>query len=108
VSTAAPRTYSDCGQELEDLSSLCPNCGSTRQDVHVDLSELITAIDGLAGITVVRGPDRSWTEKWITVHKHLERVETACTPAGYKGNAEADVRAYIDKTRIWRPLRCAP
>jgi hypothetical protein len=124
---AATRTCSDCGRHLEDLTQPCPKCGSTRQDVQLDFGELITAIDGLASITVVRGPDRDWTEKWVTVLKQLERVENACTPAGYRGNddvirtfdsffvdcihlgdwiwsdkrtgfTEADVRAYINKS----------
>jgi hypothetical protein len=90
---AAMRTCSDCGQRLEDLAQPCPKCGGTDQSVHIDLAEFFTVIDGLASITVVRGPDRSWTEKWIAVHKQLERVETGCTPAGYKGNDDV-IRAF--------------
>jgi hypothetical protein len=85
VSSAAPRTCSDCGQELTDLSQPCPNCGSDRQTAHVGLSETVVAVDIIAELTGVFGPDRSWVEKWLSVRKQLERVESACTTSGYKG-----------------------
>jgi hypothetical protein len=39
----------------------------------------------MAQITAIFGPNRSWSEKWLSVRKHLERVETACSANGYKG-----------------------
>jgi hypothetical protein len=85
VSGAAPRTCSDCGQELTDPSELCPNCGSDRQTAHIGLSDNVVTVDILAELTGVFGPDRSWVEKWLSVRKQLERVETACSTSGYKG-----------------------
>ena len=85
MSSAAPRTCSDCNQELTDLSQPCPNCGSTRQTAHIGLSESVGVADGMVQITAVFGPNRSWSEKWLSVRKQLERVETACSANGYKG-----------------------
>jgi hypothetical protein len=34
---------------------------------------------------IIFGPNRSWSEKWLSVRKQLERVETACSANGYKG-----------------------
>jgi hypothetical protein len=36
-------------------------------------------------ITAILDPNRSWSEKWLSVRKQLERVETACSANGYKG-----------------------
>ena len=85
MSNAALRTCSDCNQELTDLSQPCPNCGSDRQTVHLGVSETVIGVDIVAELTGIFGPDRSWVEKWHSVRKQLERVETACSTSGYKG-----------------------
>jgi hypothetical protein len=46
-------------------------------------------------LTAIFGPNRSWSEKWLSIRKHLERVETVCSPNGYKGIDDVS-RAFAD------------
>jgi hypothetical protein len=95
VTASAPRTCTACAQQLNDLSEPCPNCGSTRQTAHIGPSDSVGLVDGLAQITAIFGPNRSWSEKWLSVRKHLERVESACSANGYKGSDDVS-RAFAD------------
>jgi hypothetical protein len=88
-----PRTCSDCGRLVEDLTQPCLNCGSPRRNAHIDIKEWFAAIDGIVSIKAERGADRFWTEKWVTVRKQLERVENACTPASFKDEDDV-IRAF--------------
>lgn len=80
------RTCSDCGQELEDLTSPCRNCGGTRQTAHIHASDTAVVTDAIAELSVTLGTDRHWYQKWYDTRKQLELVEDHLKPEMYKGN----------------------
>lgn len=84
MSGAAPRTCSECGQELTDPSRPCANCSSPHRTVAITLSDSVT-VTGDVHIEATFGQHRPWYEQWHDVRKHLEQVEAACTRSGYKG-----------------------
>jgi hypothetical protein len=82
---AAPRTCSDCGRDLEDLSQPCPNCGSTRQTTYLHTGGSTTPSGAVTEYTVTYSGDRPWFGRWYGVRQELEKVEAECRPEAYRG-----------------------
>lgn len=97
------RTCSDCGQELEDLTSPCRNCGGTRQTAHIHASDTAVVTDAIAELSATLGTDRHWYQKWYDTRKQLELVEDHLKPEMYKGNdaIRRDFESFFCSAYIW-------
>jgi hypothetical protein len=82
---ASPRTCSDCGRELEDLSQPCRNCGSTRQTAYIQTGGSVVPSGAVTEYTVTYSGDRPWFGRWYGVRQELEKVEAECRPEAYRG-----------------------